>query len=58
MTNRNGYIRGKCFKPHRLDDDRVANTVKTTAGSRPEDNYVVGIGKDAIIMPRKYKKDM
>ncbi|MBR1884359.1 MAG: DNA (cytosine-5-)-methyltransferase [Clostridia bacterium] len=40
MTNRNGYIRGKCFKPHELDDDRVANTIKTTAGSRPEDNYV------------------
>ena len=40
MTNRNGYIRGKCFKPHTLDDDRVANTIKTTAGSRPEDNYV------------------
>ncbi len=40
MTNRNGYIRGKCFKPHGLDDDRVANTIKTTAGSRPEDNYV------------------
>lgn len=40
MTNRNGYIRGKCFKPHSLDDDRVANTIKTTAGSRPEDNYV------------------
>ena len=40
MTNRNGYIRGKCFKPHNLDDDRVANTIKTTAGSRPEDNYV------------------
>lgn len=40
MTNRNGYIRGKCFKPHILDDDRVANTIKTTAGSRPEDNYV------------------
>ena len=40
MTNRNGYIRGKCFKPHNLDDDRVANTIKTTAGSRPEDNFV------------------
>ena len=40
MTNRNGYIRGKCFKPHELDDNRVANTIKTTAGSRPEDNYV------------------
>lgn len=40
MTNRNGYIRGKCFKPHELDDDRVASTIKTTAGSRPEDNYV------------------
>ena len=40
MTNRNGYIRGKCFKPHSLDDDRVANTIKTTAGSRPEDNFV------------------
>ena len=40
MTNRNGYIRGKCFKPHSLDDDRVANTIKTTAGSRPEDNYI------------------
>lgn len=40
MTNRNGYIRGKCFKPHNLDDDRLANTIKTTAGSRPEDNYV------------------
>lgn len=40
MTNRNGYIRGKCFKPHELDDGRVANTIKTTAGSRPEDNYV------------------
>ena len=40
MTNRNGYVRGKCFKPHELDDDRVANTIKTTAGSRPEDNYV------------------
>lgn len=40
MTNRNGYVRGKCFKPHSLDDDRVANTIKTTAGSRPEDNYV------------------
>lgn len=40
MTNRNGYIRGKCFKPHELNDDRVANTIKTTAGSRPEDNYV------------------
>ena len=40
MTNRNGYIRGKCFKPHSLNDDRVANTIKTTAGSRPEDNYV------------------
>lgn len=40
MTNRNGYIRGKCFKPHELNDDRVANTIKTTAGSRPEDNFV------------------
>lgn len=40
MTNRNGYIRGKCFKPHNLDDGRVANTIKTTAGSRPEDNFV------------------
>ena len=40
MTNRNGYIRGKCFKPHSLDDERVANTIKTTAGSRPEDNFV------------------
>ena len=40
MTNRNGYVRGKCFKPHSLDDDRVANTIKTTAGSRPEDNFV------------------
>ena len=40
MTNRNGYIRGKCFIPHNLDDDRVANTIKTTAGSRPEDNFV------------------
>ena len=40
MTNRNGFIRGKCFKPHSLDDDRVASTIKTTAGSRPEDNFV------------------
>ena len=40
MTNRNGYIRGKCFRPHSLDDDRVASTIKTTAGSRPEDNFV------------------
>jgi len=46
MTNRNGYIRGKCFKPHNLEDGRVASTIKTTAGSRPEDNFV----------KRKYKE--
>ena len=47
MTNRNGFVRGKKFKPHTLDS-KYAYTITTNAGRRPTDNF--------IILPEKTKK--
>lgn len=38
-TNRNGFIRGKRFKPHDLTKD-YAYTITTSAGNRATDNYI------------------
>lgn len=47
MTNRNGYVRGKKFRPHTLDSE-YAYTINTTAGSGAIDNF--------IILPENTKK--
>lgn len=40
MTNRNGFVRGKRFNPHTLDDSRVACTITTRPDSRPEGTFI------------------
>ena len=40
MTDRNGFVRGERFNPHDVDNSEYAYTIKTTAGSRPEDNFI------------------
>ena len=47
MTDRNGFVRGKKFRPHTLDS-KYAYTITTTPGSGPTDNF--------IILPEKTKK--
>ena len=39
MTNRNGFIRGKRFKPHSIDSE-YAYTISTGSGNRATDNYI------------------
>lgn len=39
-TNRNGLIRKKQFRPHKIDESDIAFTITTKAGSRPTDNFI------------------
>ena len=39
-TNRNGFIRKKQFRPHKIDESDIAFTITTKAGSRPTDNFI------------------
>ena len=52
-TDRNGYIRGKRFKPHDKDND-YAFTVTTSAGNRATDNYIV---ENKIILEEPLQRD-
>lgn len=40
MTDRNGFIRGKTFRPH-FKDGKYAYTITTRAGQRPSDNFII-----------------
>lgn len=40
MTNRNGFVRGKRFKPHELDSE-YAYAITTNTGNRPTDNFII-----------------
>lgn len=40
-TDRNGFIRGKRFKPHDTSKSDYAFTITTRKGSTPTDNYVI-----------------
>lgn len=40
MKDRNGFIRGKRFKPHDLETSKYAYTITTMSGSRATDNYI------------------
>lgn len=39
-TNRNGFIRKKQFRPHKIDESDIAFTITTKADSRPTDNFI------------------
>lgn len=39
MTNRNGFIRGERFQPHKIDS-RLAYTITTRTGLRATDNFI------------------
>lgn len=40
-TDRNGFIRGKRFKPHDINKSEYAFTITTRKGSTPTDNFVI-----------------
>ena len=44
MKNRNGYIRGKKFKPMLEEEADIASTIVTSSSSRPENNYIIQLG--------------
>ena len=44
MKNRNGYIRGKKFKPMLEKEADIASTIVTSSSSRPENNYIIQLG--------------
>jgi DNA (cytosine-5)-methyltransferase 1 len=52
MTDRNGFIRGKRFKPHTLDSE-YAYAITTNAGNRPTDNFIVDEKGTRKLTPRE-----
>jgi len=54
MKNRNGYIRGKRFKPHDINSP-YAFAITTRAGGRPTDNFIKIPDGEGLVIGSKQK---